>query len=51
MSHQAWLIRNRNDQKYNNLGIAYAGTNRDDVIQMILPLLSDPKSNMEVIGE
>ena len=37
--------------KNNNLGIAYAGTNRDDVIQMILPLLSDPKSNMEVIGE
>ena len=35
----------------NNLGIADAGTNRDDVIQMILPLLSDPKSNMEVIGE
>ena len=51
---QKWVIKSgsiRNGQKYNNLGIAYAGTNRDDVIQMILPLLSDPKSNMEVIGE
>ena len=38
-------------KKHYNIGIAYAGTNRDDVIQMILPLLSDPKSNMEVIGK
>ena len=38
-------------KKWHVLGIAYAGTNRDDVIQMILPLLSDPKSNMEVIGK
>lgn len=32
------------------LGIAYCGSNRDDVIQILLPLLSDPKSSMEEIG-
>merc|ERR1711990_673027 len=45
--HQTLLLRKGSTL---GLGIAYAGTNRDDVIQMILPLLSDPKSNMEVIG-
>lgn len=32
------------------LGIAYCGSNRDDVIQILLPLLSDPRSSMEEIG-
>ncbi|XP_071853454.1 26S proteasome non-ATPase regulatory subunit 2-like [Apostichopus japonicus] len=32
------------------LGLAYAGSNREDVISLILPALSDPKSTMEVIG-
>ena len=32
------------------LGLAYAGSNRTDVIQLLLPVFADPKSNMEVIG-
>ena len=32
------------------LGIAYCGSNRDDVIQILVPLLSDPRSTMEEIG-
>jgi len=32
------------------LGLAYAGTNRQDVIQLLLPVFADSKSNMEVVG-
>nr|KAG5694635.1 hypothetical protein BaRGS_014730 [Batillaria attramentaria] len=32
------------------LGLAYAGSNREDVLGLILPVLGDSKSNMEVIG-
>jgi len=32
------------------LGLAYAGSNRTDVIQLLLPVFADAKSNMEVIG-
>jgi len=32
------------------LGLAYAGTNRDDVIATLLPVLTDNKNSMEVIG-
>jgi len=32
------------------LGLAYAGSNREDVINVILPVLSDEKSSMEVMG-
>merc|ERR1719320_931579 len=32
------------------LGLAYAGSNRQDVIQHLLPVFADSKSNMEVIG-
>jgi len=32
------------------LGLAYAGSNRSDVIQLLLPVFADAKSNMEVIG-
>lgn len=32
------------------LGMAYAGSARDDVGQSIVPALNDPKSNLEVIG-
>ena len=32
------------------LGLAYAGSNRTDVIQLLLPVLADSKSNMEVVG-
>jgi len=32
------------------LGLAYAGSNRQDVIQLLLPVFADSKSNMEVVG-
>ncbi|CAH1786305.1 unnamed protein product [Owenia fusiformis] len=32
------------------LGLAYAGSNREDVLSLILPVMADSKSNMEVIG-
>ena len=32
------------------LGLAYAGSNRTDVIQLLLPVFADAKSNMEVVG-
>lgn len=33
------------------LGLAYAGSNREDVLSMLYPVLSHPKSTMEVIGQ
>lgn len=33
------------------LGLAYAGSNREDVIELLLPVLCDSNSNMEVIGQ
>ncbi|KAJ8299161.1 hypothetical protein KUTeg_023221 [Tegillarca granosa] len=33
-----------------NLGLAYAGSNREDVLTLILPVLGDSKSSMEVVG-
>jgi len=32
------------------LGLAYAGSNRRDVLDLIIPVLGDSKANMEVIG-
>ena len=32
------------------LGLAYAGSCRDDVLSLLLPALTDPKSTPEVIG-
>ncbi|XP_067655757.1 26S proteasome non-ATPase regulatory subunit 2-like [Haliotis asinina] len=32
------------------LGLAYAGSNREDVLSLILPVLGETKSSMEVIG-
>ncbi|XP_022096378.1 26S proteasome non-ATPase regulatory subunit 2-like [Acanthaster planci] len=32
------------------LGLAYAGSNREDVLSLILPAMSDSKSSMEVVG-
>ena len=32
------------------LGLAYAGSNRQDLIQLLLPVFAEPKSSMEVIG-
>ena len=32
------------------LGLAYAGSNRSDVLSVLLPVLSDSKSTVEVIG-
>ncbi|KAL5255103.1 hypothetical protein ACHWQZ_G014515 [Mnemiopsis leidyi] len=33
------------------LGLAYAGSNREDVIELLLPVLSDSNSTLEVIGQ
>ena len=33
---------------FSRLGLAYAGSNRQDVLSLILPVLADPKSNLEV---
>lgn len=30
------------------LGLAYAGSNREDVLALILPVLGESKANMEV---
>ena len=38
------------DESSIGLGLAYAGTNRDDVIATLLPVLTDNKNSMEVIG-
>jgi len=32
------------------LGLAYAGSNREDLVELLLPVFTDPKSSMEVIG-
>ncbi|XP_070532657.1 26S proteasome non-ATPase regulatory subunit 2-like [Ptychodera flava] len=32
------------------LGLAYAGSNREDVLTLLLPVMGDSKSNMEVVG-
>jgi len=32
------------------LGLAYAGSNRDTVLGLLTPVLSDPRSSMEVVG-
>nr|NVI77497.1 regulatory particle non-ATPase 1 [Cucujiformia] len=32
------------------LGLAYVGSNREDVLSLLTPVFSDSKSNMEVIG-
>ncbi|XP_006811883.1 26S proteasome non-ATPase regulatory subunit 2-like [Saccoglossus kowalevskii] len=32
------------------LGLAYAGSNREDVLTLLLPVMADSKSTMEVIG-
>ncbi|XP_060928974.1 26S proteasome non-ATPase regulatory subunit 2 [Limanda limanda] len=32
------------------LGLAYAGSNREDVLSLLLPVMADSKSSMEVVG-
>ncbi|KAL7991043.1 hypothetical protein Chor_014473 [Crotalus horridus] len=34
----------------NELGLAYAGSNREDVLTLLLPVMGDSKSSMEVAG-
>lgn len=31
-----------------SLGLAYAGSNREDVLSLLLPVMGDSKSSMEV---
>ena len=32
------------------MGLAYAGSNRDDILSVLLPVFGDAKSTMEVVG-
>ena len=34
----------------NRLGLAYGGSNRNDVLEMLSPVFSDPNSSFEVIN-
>ena len=34
----------------NSLGLAYAGSNREDILSSLLPVFGDSKSTMEVVG-
>ena len=42
------LLPNTFFSPFSSLGLAYAGSNREDVLSLILPVLGDPKSNLEV---
>lgn len=48
-----YVLHNNNIMRLGSvvgLGLAYAGSNRQEVLSLILPVLGDPKSNLEVIG-
>eukprot|EP00112_Aurelia_sp_Birch-Aquarium-sp1_P012638 Seg2658.4 transcript_id=Seg2658.4/GoldUCD/mRNA.D3Y31 product="26S proteasome non-ATPase regulatory subunit 2" protein_id=Seg2658.4/GoldUCD/D3Y31 len=48
-----YVMHNNNTMRLGaitGLGLAYAGSNREDVLGFILPVLSDSKSSMEVVG-
>eukprot|EP00123_Amoebidium_parasiticum_P014745 comp22625_c0_seq1/m.34770 comp22625_c0_seq1/g.34770 ORF comp22625_c0_seq1/g.34770 comp22625_c0_seq1/m.34770 type:complete len:874 (-) comp22625_c0_seq1:42-2663(-) len=48
-----YVLHNSNTMRVGaimGLGIAYAGSNREDLIELLVPVLSDSKSNMEVLG-
>ncbi|XP_072163090.1 26S proteasome non-ATPase regulatory subunit 2-like [Diadema setosum] len=48
-----YILHNNNAMRIGaifGLGLAYAGSNREDVIQLLLPALADSKSSMEVVG-
>jgi len=48
-----YVMHNNNTMRLGSitgLGLAYAGSNREDVLSYILPVLSDSKSSMEVVG-
>ena len=32
------------------MGLAYAGSNREDILSLLLPVIGDPASSMEVVG-
>uniref|UniRef100_A0A4W3HXI2 Proteasome 26S subunit ubiquitin receptor, non-ATPase 2 n=1 Tax=Callorhinchus milii TaxID=7868 RepID=A0A4W3HXI2_CALMI len=48
-----YVLHNSNTMRIGaifGLGLAYAGSNREDVLALLLPVMRDSKSSMEVIG-
>ncbi|KAH0546132.1 26S proteasome non-ATPase regulatory subunit 2 [Cotesia glomerata] len=48
-----YVLHNTNTMRIGaivGLGLAYAGSNREAVLSLLAPVLTDPKSNWEVIG-
>uniref|UniRef100_A0A8C5R1N0 26S proteasome non-ATPase regulatory subunit 2 n=1 Tax=Leptobrachium leishanense TaxID=445787 RepID=A0A8C5R1N0_9ANUR len=48
-----YVLHNSNTMRIGSifgLGLAYAGSNREDVLTLLLPVMGDSKSTMEVVG-
>ncbi|KAI4798533.1 26S proteasome non-ATPase regulatory subunit 2 [Gymnodraco acuticeps] len=48
-----YVLHNSNTMRIGaifGLGLAYAGSNREDVLSLLLPVMGDSKSSMEVVG-
>uniref|UniRef100_A0A8C4X5V2 26S proteasome non-ATPase regulatory subunit 2 n=1 Tax=Erpetoichthys calabaricus TaxID=27687 RepID=A0A8C4X5V2_ERPCA len=48
-----YVLHNSNTMRIGaifGLGLAYAGSNREDVLSLLVPVMADPKSSMEVVG-
>uniref|UniRef100_A0A6I8RHK2 26S proteasome non-ATPase regulatory subunit 2 n=1 Tax=Xenopus tropicalis TaxID=8364 RepID=A0A6I8RHK2_XENTR len=48
-----YVLHNSNTMRIGaifGLGLAYAGSNREDVLTLLLPVMGDSKSSMEVVG-
>ncbi|XP_014218958.1 26S proteasome non-ATPase regulatory subunit 2 [Copidosoma floridanum] len=48
-----YVLHNSNTMRIGailGLGLSYTGSNRESVLSLLIPVLSDPKSNREVIG-
>lgn len=46
--HDTFYMRIKKSDFVCRLGLAYAGSNREDVLALILPVLGESKANMEV---
>lgn len=47
--HDTFYMRIKKSDFVCRLGLAYAGSNREDVLALILPVLGESKANMEVV--
>lgn len=48
ISYKAGFIHAHHCRPVSRLGLAYAGSNREDVLSLLLPVMGDSKSSMEV---